>query len=546
MLHLCRATLGLALTTALALAGPARAQTARPVAGALGRPARVVPRRHYVDAAANGANTGASWLDAFVDLQSALLLAGPADEVWVAAGTYRPSPWDATASFVVPSGLQLLGGFAGYETAAWQRDPVTHVTVLSGDIGQDDVIGAGWPLGWNIGSANSGHIVVASGCDSSTLVDGFTLAGGSTGPVGTSAGHPLMYGGGLFATNASLVVRRCTFTHNLAAFASGGGAYISDGSPVFEDCRFVQNYAHVAGGGGLAVVGSGAPVLRGCEFQGNVAVAGSISAGDGDGAGILSYAAGGLTLDRCRFEANTARPFYSVGDEIGYGGGVFAWTGVVARDCVFTGNVATFGAALIAWDDSVIVDSVFTNNEARPHPNDPYPEIGGMGALVLYSFAPAELAVESCTFVANRAKKHAAVFTVGAGAHATLENSIVWGNHATHSEVIGYTREHLGGSWDAAYSCIQVVFGPPAQGEDLPDPNDLPGCIELDPLLRAAPADVRLAAGSPCIDAGSNARAPLGNALDVAGLPRFVDDPLAPDVGQGVAPLIDMGAHERQ
>src|SRR5690606_12302184 len=43
----------------------------------------------YVDANATGANDGSSWEDAFVDLQDALN--GPAAEIWVAKGTYRPA-----------------------------------------------------------------------------------------------------------------------------------------------------------------------------------------------------------------------------------------------------------------------------------------------------------------------------------------------------------------------------------------------------------------------------------------------------------------------
>ena len=522
------------------------AQTVHPHAGAQARAAARVVSRHYVDWSATGANSGVAWGDAFVDLQGALAVARNGDEVWVAAGEYRPSTHDATASFVLGNGVRLLGGFAGTEVSAAQRDPVANPTVLSGDIGGDDVIGAGWPTGWNIGTANSGHVVVASGCGHNTVIDGFTIRNGATGPSGTPAGSPLKYGGGLYALGGSPTVRRCTFTHNLAGFGHGGAVFVQDGSPLFDHCLFVENLVQAGGGGAVAVLGVGAPVLRDCEVRGNHAIATSVSAGDGDGAGVLSYASAGLVLERCRFVANIARPFFPVGDEVGYGGGVFAWTGVTVLDCEFSANIATFGAALIAWDDSLVVDSAFTSNWAQPHANDPYPEIGGFGALALYSFAPAELVIEGCTFVANRAKKHAAVVALGTGAEATLQNSIVWDNHATHPEVVGYTREHLGGSWSAEACCIQVVFGPAAQGEDVPDPGDFPGCIDQDPQHVSAPGDLRLGPMSPCVDAGRNQLVPPGNVLDLAGSPRFVDDPGAPDVGQGSGPLVDMGAHERQ
>ena len=37
-----------------------------------------------------GADNGGCWEDAFVDLQDALAVAAPGDEIWVAAGVYTP------------------------------------------------------------------------------------------------------------------------------------------------------------------------------------------------------------------------------------------------------------------------------------------------------------------------------------------------------------------------------------------------------------------------------------------------------------------------
>jgi hypothetical protein len=56
--------------------------------------------------------------------------------------------------------------------------------------------------------------------------------------------------------------------------------------------------------------------------------------------------------------------------------------------------------------------------------------------------------------------------------------------------------------------------------------------------------DHQLRPGSPCIDAGDNDVVPAGVTTDLAGDPRFVDDVDTLDSGNGVPPIVDMGAYE--
>ncbi|MDX1911944.1 MAG: hypothetical protein SFV22_10685, partial [Saprospiraceae bacterium] len=73
-----------------------------------------------------GLQNGTSWADAFPDLQQALQVADEGDEIWVAAGVYKPSSAnDRSVSFNLVSGARLYGGFNGTETNAQQRDPTT-------------------------------------------------------------------------------------------------------------------------------------------------------------------------------------------------------------------------------------------------------------------------------------------------------------------------------------------------------------------------------------------------------------------------------------
>ena len=136
-------------------------------------------------------------------------------------------------------------------------------------------------------------------------------------------------------------------------------------------------------------------------------------------------------------------------------------------------------------------------------------------------------------------------------------NTIVWGNNAGGAldQLAQIRINHPFALLD--YSCIQDLADLPGIGSIDSDP------LFVDPLGPDGVAgtlddDLRLEAGSPCIDAGSNSAVPLdfgdvdgdGDTsevvpLDLAGTPRFEDDPNVLDSGEGTAPVIDMGPFER-
>ncbi|MEE9295660.1 MAG: choice-of-anchor Q domain-containing protein [Phycisphaerae bacterium] len=72
---------------------------------------------------------------------------------------------------------------------------------------------------------------------------------------------------------------------------------------------------------------------------------------------------------------------------------------------------------------------------------------------------------------------------------------------------------------------------------DADGPDDIPGNED---------DDLRLLAGSPCIDAADNTAVPKGIDTDLDGNPRFVDDPETKDTGFGDPPIVDMGPYEFQ
>jgi len=125
---------GLAICAAIAVAAAIPA-AARGAAGPAG-----LPRVWHVRSDAGGANTGQSWADAFTDLHDALTAAQPGDEIWIAAGVYTPDrgTGDRAMTFRLASGVGHYGGFAGWETSREQRDWLTNETILSGDLAGDD------------------------------------------------------------------------------------------------------------------------------------------------------------------------------------------------------------------------------------------------------------------------------------------------------------------------------------------------------------------------------------------------------------------------
>ena len=101
----------------------------------------------YVDDDGDTENSCTSWQDACPELQTALSLAGPGDQIWVAIGTYKPDydvkigqhTNDHEASFQLISGVEIYGGFDGTENTLEDRAGRFDETVLSGDlIGDDD------------------------------------------------------------------------------------------------------------------------------------------------------------------------------------------------------------------------------------------------------------------------------------------------------------------------------------------------------------------------------------------------------------------------
>ena len=253
----------------------------------------------YVNDDAGEANDGTSWTDAYTDLQSGLGGATISDQIWVAAGTYKPGN-NRYYSFQMKNGVGIYGGFAGNEDPNLfdpaDRDFTTNETILSGDIGVE---------GYN--ADNSYHVIYnpqGTTLDSSAILDGFTITGGNV------YGGPSGFGGGMFNYGTTIypcspMVINCTFRDNLARFGGGMGNFYYS-SPAVINCVFYNNTTIPGGTGGGGMYNGiySEPIVTNCTFSGNSAVFGG---------GIYSEGLSSPVVTNCILWADSA---LNSGDEI--------------------------------------------------------------------------------------------------------------------------------------------------------------------------------------------------------------------------------------
>jgi hypothetical protein len=436
----------------------------------------------YVDPTAAPGGTGETWECALQDLQPAIAIANSGQQIWVAAGTYKPHVTDQAVGFQLETGVKMYGGFLGLshptapEDDLGDRDFINNETILSGDIDGDGVLD----------SDNSHSVVRADNALASAELNGFIVelgyGGSGTGnnrhgagiycPVDSaptlanlivhtnaavSAGpgtEPFVKGGGLYVggtQGATMSISDCAFLSNESDYY-GGGALVEDqasnvqfercvfdsnhtdqqggglavygGTVILDDCDFTQNdaggpSAQTANGGGIYMQRS-TVTLRGCNLRENQAVADAATGG-----GLHNDHLVTLKMIRCTFVQNSVEA-----ESVHGGGGAFLDNGTLL-DCVFQANeVIDTGAGPAGTGGGVLCGSVSVVNSLF------YDNYAWRGGAISQYFGGDNSTFINCTVTQNAAGDPSSggggggfVFDAGSLPNPPrVLNSIAWGN----------------------------------------------------------------------------------------------------------------------
>lgn len=293
-----------------------------------------------------------SWVTA-CELQTALSNAIADDQIWVAAGTYKPTAdTDRYATFQLKSGVAIYGGFVGTEVALSQRDWLTNVTVLSGNIGNPEE-----------SSDNSYRVLTGVNLTQGTIVNGFTISDGKA-----DGEWPLYLGAGVALETSSPTLENLIISNNHAG--SYAGVFNSESSPLMKNISFINNVAEDSGGG-IGNSYRSFPVIVDTVFIGNQAQTGS-------GGGMFNwYSApiivnavftqnsanqGGAMHNESIASPNLTNVTISNNSATTSGGGIGNWDNCnpVLNNVTIKDNTAPIGAGIFMTEDGC--PSGFCNN----------------------------------------------------------------------------------------------------------------------------------------------------------------------------------------
>lgn len=381
--------------------------------------------------------------------------------------------------------------------------------------------------GVNINGPGAGLITLSGNHISKVIeINGFWLVNlsGVTIANGNAGNAP---GGGIDSSGL-LDVYSCAFTNNAAAGQSGGAIY-STGYLDVEGCSFANNSAG-AGGGAIDDQSGGARVVN-CTFTANTARG---TGAQGWVGAISNYDNSNLLIvDGSAFSNNSA---YGGGAIYNYAaphpGGGYDFGSMHVANSSFSGNSATYGGAIQNGGTMGLVSSTLYNNSAAT----------AGGAVESTS----GFRITNCTLVGNHANTagglNVDLYSNGQPSNGELHNSIVAGNTRVSttaaSDISVAGTGVLIGTYDLVGTGGAGTIYNGSYGNKVGIANP-----KLGPFgnYGGRTPTIPLLAGSPALDAGSNADSsdtwyypPVPLTTDQRGLPRIYNA------------TMDIGAYEAQ
>ncbi|MFT7606318.1 MAG: hypothetical protein ACI8VT_003920 [Saprospiraceae bacterium] len=524
----------------------------------------------YVDSSAIlGLNSGETWDNAFLDLQSATQSAMDGQEIWVAKGTYLPTSGnDKTIYFELKSGVRLLGGFEGDEVDAAERDWNENETILSGDIGAP-----------GDSTDNAYTILYAAFTDTTTTVDGFIFEGGhaENDTALVSFMSPKKNGGAIYLNGnggyAALNILNCEMRNCNAKF-NGGAIYLNglsgsigvtidackmqnnkatNGGAVYQtgevveyfgnkilNSKFENNSINGGTGGAICIESIGGEVaykIQNCFFLSNSALA-TIGGGAITYHNVFTTSNNYLLIDNCQFQKNSAN---IDGAAIFYLNSSIGAESLLVNNCEFIENSGSRTITIGNFEDYNerinINNTLFKNNKGQTAVRGFVNQMtncifennsnGAYLGSIQNNDEQFPANISNCTFFTNDSTKNNIILTN----HELIINNSIFYNDFLLEDTIIKTSSHLtlNNCLLTSPSCDSVIT---AFYDTLLTCNNL--ILNADPLFRdTAAGDFSLLACSPAIDAGDNS------------FYDFVENPTDFDSSDRlINGTIDIGAHE--
>ncbi|MHC4474468.1 MAG: right-handed parallel beta-helix repeat-containing protein [Planctomycetota bacterium] len=417
----------------------------------------------------------------------------------------------------------------------------------------------------DVGDDNSYHVVTGSGADANAVLHGFTITAGTGGPI---RGWSRWVGGGMVNDVGSPTVANCTFSGNSARDRGGGMSNNFASSPTVTNCTFSDNSTVHEFGGGMGNYWYCSPRITNCTFSGNLA--------GGSGGGIFNLYDSSPIVTNCTFTSNSANNDGGGMCNSGPSGGMGPSSPTVTN-CTFGGNSARDGGGMFNGGSPTVTNCTFSGNSANQDgggmtntagasPTMTNCTFSGNSSLLgggMYNFSSSPT-LTNCTFANNSANNDGGgIYNDGStgGTNPVVVNCILWGNTDSGWLVEAAQIYNYNSTTQVHYTCVQgwtgALGGAGNHGDD-PLFVDADG---PDNIVGTEDDNLRLSAGSACIDAGVNAAVPADTAdldndgntaertpLDLDYGERFLDDPCTSDTGVPDPPaypnVVDMGAYE--